>query len=90
MASLPLFPTYVEKVEEPGVHLIRSMYYIILDFIYCLSFVLQILVAPQKRKQLQLYALSGEKMVHLKDYNIPEPALQMVIGLSFDLDAGML
>ena len=57
---------------------------------YHLSFVLQILVAPQKRKQLQLYALSGEKMVHLKDYNIPEPALQMVIGLSFDLGARML
>lgn len=32
-------------------------------------------MSPQRRKLLQLYALTGEKLIHLKDFSIPEPAL---------------
>jgi len=38
---------------------------------------LQVLVAPQKKKLLQMYAFTGEKMLHLKDFNLPEVALCM-------------
>ena len=38
----------------------------------------QIIVAPQRKKQLLMYALSGERMVHIKDFNIPEPAMMLV------------
>ena len=32
-------------------------------------------MAPQKRKLLQMYALTGDKLMHMKDFPIPEPAL---------------
>ena len=32
-------------------------------------------MAPQKRKLLQMYALTGDKLIHLKDFSITEPAL---------------
>jgi hypothetical protein len=34
----------------------------------------EVIVAPQRRKQIQQYMLSGERLVHIKDYSIPEPA----------------
>ncbi len=34
-------------------------------------------MAPQKKKLLQMYAFTGEKMLHLKDFNLPETALCM-------------
>ena len=34
-------------------------------------------MAPQRRKLLQIYSLTGDKLVHLKDFNIPESALLM-------------
>ena len=37
-----------------------------------------IIVAPQRRKQIQQYMLSAERLVHITDYSIPEPALAMV------------
>lgn len=37
----------------------------------------EIIVAPQRKKQLLMYALSGERMVHIKDFNIPEPAMML-------------
>ena len=36
-------------------------------------------MAPQRRKQIQQYMLSGERLVHIKDYSIPEPA-QIMVG----------
>ena len=38
----------------------------------------QVIVAPQRRKQIQKYMLSGERFGHVKDYSIPEPAHAMV------------
>ena len=38
----------------------------------------QVIVAPQRRKQIQQYMLSGGRFVHMKDYSIPEPACAMV------------
>ena len=35
-------------------------------------------MAPQRRKQIQQYILSGERLIHVKDYSIPEPAFTMV------------
>ena len=32
-------------------------------------------MAPQKRRLLQMYALTGDKLMHLKDFSITEPAL---------------
>ncbi len=39
----------------------------------------EIIVGPQRKKLIQHYALSGDKMVHLKDYSIPDPAVTMVM-----------
>lgn len=36
---------------------------------------IQIIVAPQKRRLLQMYALTGDKLMHMKDFSISEPAL---------------
>lgn len=38
---------------------------------------LQIIVAPQRRKLLQMYALTGDKLIHLKDFPIAEQALDL-------------
>ena len=40
--------------------------------------IIQIIVAPHRRKQIQQYMLSGERLIHIKDYSIPEPAQTMV------------
>ncbi|CAI8050652.1 Transforming growth factor-beta receptor-associated protein 1 [Geodia barretti] len=37
----------------------------------------EVIVAPQRRKQIQKYTLSGERFGHVKDYSIPEPAHAM-------------
>lgn len=36
---------------------------------------MQIIVAPQKRRLLQMYALTGDKLMHMKDFSVAEPAL---------------
>ena len=46
-----------------------------------LSHTSQIVVSPQRKKLLQLYALSGDKLVHLKDYGLPETAVLMVSNM---------
>ncbi|XP_064384439.1 transforming growth factor-beta receptor-associated protein 1 homolog isoform X2 [Halichondria panicea] len=37
----------------------------------------ELILAPQRKKLIQQYALSGDKMVHLKDYTLPDPAVTM-------------
>ena len=32
-------------------------------------------MAPQKRRLLQMYALTGDKLMHMKDFGIAEPAV---------------
>ncbi len=38
----------------------------------------ELILAPQRKKLIQQYALSGDKMVHLKDYPLPDTAVTMV------------
>ena len=46
-------------------------------------------MAPQRRKQIQQYMLSGERFVHIKDYSIPEPAQTMVLSISTVYTSGV-
>ena len=48
----------------------------------------QIVVSPQRKKLLQLYALSGDKLVHLKDYSLPETAVLMVSNVKGKMGGG--
>ena len=53
-----------------------------------LSHTSQIVVSPQRKKLLQLYALSGDKLVHLKDYGLPETAVLMVSNVEGKVGGG--
>ena len=46
------------------------------------------MVSPQRKKLLQLYALSGDKLVHLKDYSLPETAVLMVSNVKGKMGGG--
>lgn len=46
------------------------------------------MVSPQRKKLLQLYALSGDKLVHLKDYSLPETAVLMVSNVKGKVEGG--
>ena len=46
------------------------------------------MVSPQRKKLLQLYALSGDKLVHLKDYSLPETAVLMVSNVEGKVEGG--
>ena len=45
-------------------------------------------MSPQRKKLLQLYALSGDKLVHLKDYSLPETAVLMVSNVKGKMGGG--
>ena len=45
---------------------------------FLILFVLKVVVSPLRKKQLMVYALSGDRLQHVRDYPLAEQAVAMV------------